>query len=210
MAIPDSVADAILVKCARHCCICRRFAPLHLQVHHIVLKSDGGSDDPDNLIAVCLTCHNDVHTQTFFTRRFTPRELKGHRDDVYARVAEGKLPNEVPGAVAKAAAAVERMGQVEMEKISLTPAQVKILVTAGNAKGHKQGHVEITLFSIEMGDTKLTFNGRESAAYREAFEGLSRLRLFDGTFDKRVFYLNESGYRVVDQLLSMGAQSGMV
>src|SRR5262245_18191447 len=92
MAIPQSTADDILVKCARHCCVCRRFRPLPLQVHHIHERAQGGSDDADNLIATCISCHAEVHTETKLTRRFTEVELKMHRDEVYRLVAEGKLP----------------------------------------------------------------------------------------------------------------------
>ena len=32
-----------------------------LEVHHIVYRSNGGSDDPDNLITLCENCHKKVH-----------------------------------------------------------------------------------------------------------------------------------------------------
>ena len=44
------VIDRMMVRCGRRCCICRRFRPTKLQVHHIVERSQGGSDDEDNLI----------------------------------------------------------------------------------------------------------------------------------------------------------------
>ena len=92
MAVTDDSAARILAKCARHCCICRRFRPLHLQVHHIIERHDGGSDDVDNLIAICVTCHSDVHTSTKLTRRFTVSELKMHREAVFELVSSGRLP----------------------------------------------------------------------------------------------------------------------
>ena len=52
MAVPQSVVDELMAKCARHCCICRRFRPLHLIVHHIVERNDGGTDEPGNLIVI--------------------------------------------------------------------------------------------------------------------------------------------------------------
>jgi len=58
-----------------------------------VEQSAGGTDDIDNLIAICLTCHSDVHTRTQFTRRFTVAELKLHREAVYRLVTEGVLPS---------------------------------------------------------------------------------------------------------------------
>lgn len=32
-----------------------------LHVHHIVFRGNGGSDDPENLIALCKTCHDKLH-----------------------------------------------------------------------------------------------------------------------------------------------------
>lgn len=208
MAIPEAAAADVLVKCARHCCICRRRDPLHLQVHHIILVSEGGTDDPDNLIAVCLTCHCDVHTKVHFTRSFTAAELKGHRDAVYALVAQGKLPfPEVPGAVADAAAAVKQLAAVRMKQVSLSQTQVEVLVTAGTAKGHNQGLVEITLYQIQMGEKTVIFEDqREGARYREAFQGLLTLGVFDRTECNTMLYLNGEGFRMVDQLLAMGVR----
>jgi 5-methylcytosine-specific restriction endonuclease McrA len=34
-----------------------------LHVHHILFRSNGGSDSPDNLITLCETCHHDLHQQ---------------------------------------------------------------------------------------------------------------------------------------------------
>ena len=36
-----------------------------LQVHHIIPKSQGGSDAPDNLITLCVDCHVAVHANKF-------------------------------------------------------------------------------------------------------------------------------------------------
>jgi len=94
MSVPSNGAAEVLAKCARHCVICRRFRPLHLQVHHIVEKHEGGTDDISNLIAICVSCHSDVHSNTKLTRRFTTKELKLHRENVHRLVAEGRLPKE--------------------------------------------------------------------------------------------------------------------
>jgi hypothetical protein len=92
MALPEEAVVSVLIKSARHCCICRRFLPLQIQVHHIIEKSDGGIDDESNLIPICIYCHSTVHTKTHMTRGFTIDELKGHRDMVYDMVNKGKLP----------------------------------------------------------------------------------------------------------------------
>ena len=60
--IPQDVIDAMMVKCGRRCCVCRRFRPTKLQVHHIKERAKGGGDEEDNLIVTCFSCHSDVHT----------------------------------------------------------------------------------------------------------------------------------------------------
>jgi hypothetical protein len=207
MAIDEAAAARILVSCARHCSICRRFEPLHLQVHHIKPRSDGGGDEDDNLLAICLTCHCDVHTGTFFTRRFTEMELKGHRDAVCALVAQGKLPSaNVPGAVAAAAASAASTPIRVAETVTLTPTQVEILATSGTATGHEQGLIEITLSKIQMGARTLTFpDQRTGARYREAFQGLLSHGVLDRTEHNTIVYLNAEAFRWVDQLLAVGA-----
>jgi hypothetical protein len=166
------------------------------------------------LIAVCLTCHCDVHTKVPFTRSFTAKELKGHRDAVYSLVAQGKLPfPEVPGAVPDAMAAVEELAPVQMRQVSLSATQVEMLVTAGTAKEHEQGLVEITMYQITMGARKIVFpSQREGARYREAFKVLVGLGVLDGVrvSGSTMFCLNSEGLRMVDQLLALGVQDNSV
>lgn len=42
-----------------------------LHVHHIVFRTNGGSDEPNNLITLCETCHNNLHAGKF--------EIKGKK-----------------------------------------------------------------------------------------------------------------------------------
>ena len=46
-----------------HCCQkCSGKKKDHkLHVHHIVFRSNGGTDSPDNLITLCKTCHDNLH-----------------------------------------------------------------------------------------------------------------------------------------------------
>ncbi|MFW9333752.1 HNH endonuclease [Paenibacillus polymyxa] len=92
MSINEDVLSEVLSKSARHCCICRQFLPLSIQVHHIIEKSDGGTDDFDNLIPVCIQCHGFIHTNPHMTRKFTAKEQKMSRNDLYEMVSVGKLP----------------------------------------------------------------------------------------------------------------------
>jgi hypothetical protein len=49
---------------------CKHSAKLH--VHHIVFRSNGGTDTPSNLRTLCSTCHDDLHAGVF--------TLKARRD----------------------------------------------------------------------------------------------------------------------------------
>jgi 5-methylcytosine-specific restriction endonuclease McrA len=56
------IVDPLALKRAArdYCVFCQR-TDQPLQIHHIVFKSQGGSDVDDNLICICLPCHNRAH-----------------------------------------------------------------------------------------------------------------------------------------------------
>jgi HNH endonuclease len=54
MAISQSVRDRLLVEAKHRCTIC---AEKCFEIHHIIEQSEGGSDDPENLIVLCPNCH---------------------------------------------------------------------------------------------------------------------------------------------------------
>ena len=43
-----------------------------LEVHHIIFRSNGGSDEPDNLITLCRQCHRELHLG-----KFSLKNIKG-------------------------------------------------------------------------------------------------------------------------------------
>lgn len=47
-----------------------------MEVHHIIYKSKGGSDESDNLITLCSTCHYNVHHKNL--KLNLKGKLKGH------------------------------------------------------------------------------------------------------------------------------------
>src|SRR5689334_21991685 len=61
------------------CAVCNR---MHgVQVHHILPRSEGGSDDASNAIPLCPTCHDEVHAKRApgrTTRLYTDGELRKH------------------------------------------------------------------------------------------------------------------------------------
>ena len=100
MAFSEKVQEDILVACGRFCSICHRFAGTHIEIHHIVQKADGGSDEFDNAIPLCLDCHAEMGKSDSHhpgRKAYTQSELRRHRDNWYKRVAEGApvQPDEV-------------------------------------------------------------------------------------------------------------------
>lgn len=40
-----------------------------VDVHHLVFRSHGGTDDIENLIGLCRKCHEDAHNNPAFNRK---------------------------------------------------------------------------------------------------------------------------------------------
>jgi hypothetical protein len=94
MSFDPETKTKALTACARHCCICHRFAGLKIELHHINLKSEGGDNSLENCIPLCFDCHADMrsydHKHPKCTK-YTPNELIQHRDNWYAKVENPSL-----------------------------------------------------------------------------------------------------------------------
>ncbi len=211
--IPDEVGAEILAKCGRCCCLCRRFRPTYLQVHHIIEQAKGGTNDPDNLIAICLTCHSDVHAKRAFTRRFTPEELRQHRDAVFALVADGKLvPPEEDDSVSTRYEGIGLAGFPQESGFPDLPTEAVDILIAASESQH--GRVLMTLtssgFAIGTGARNVirTHDPRDEARYRQAMEVLKEAGLLDACgYEGEVFRITHHGYLLADQLLAVRARN---
>lgn len=212
MAIPQHLVNEIMVKCGRHCCICRRFEPLHLQVHHIVEQNEGGTDDPDNLIVLCLTCHSDAHTETKLTRRFTVSELKMHREAVFKAVHEGRLPGPVrePSPSEVVAGVMTWFVQNPHAQTPtiprLLPEAVDILLRAANGDGHVLLVHHSGGIGVQVGNEVIYDGGeqRKVALYKRAIEQL----LGEGAISDMggsMLEMTHDGYLLADALMAAGA-----
>jgi hypothetical protein len=181
-SIPPDLVDRMMVKCARRCCICRRYRPTKLQVHHIVEQGQGGGNEEDNLIVSCFSCHSDVHTKVPFARRFSESELKGHRDALVKMVEEGKFPaldtDDADEAMRAVVQAVSRRPPVAAD---LLPEATELLLLAANASDNRQGCVLLTRTrggdTIAAGNDVRTIeheNARRQARYGHAIQQLVR------------------------------------
>ena len=80
MGFSQADVDLALSSTGRRCAICQhRHA---VQLHHIVHRSQGGSDELENAIPLCPNCHNEVHSSYSSgrtTRIYTVAELRHFR-----------------------------------------------------------------------------------------------------------------------------------
>lgn len=213
MAIPQEVANAVLIKCGRRCCLCRRFLPIRLQVHHIQEVSKGGSDDEGNLIALCLTCHTDVHTKAPFTRRFSHDELKGHRNQLYRAVAENKFPEfsiaEVESNVQDALVRL-KVKPTDLGPYSLSELSVRILVTAADNDGnlnlihHRGGHrISCGNVCLYEGD-----DARTIASFKHSISQIDGAGLIESTHNDSGLFcykVSHEGFLLADSILSISS-----
>jgi hypothetical protein len=60
-AIPIDVTQRVLHEAGYKCSNPRCRYPITLDRHHIETVADGGSNDPENLLPLCPTCHAEYH-----------------------------------------------------------------------------------------------------------------------------------------------------
>jgi hypothetical protein len=68
--IPDSIRRAVLRRDGYCCSKCKwsheewnRSDPRHLELHHVEQHARGGDNTADNLITLCTSCHDEIHTK---------------------------------------------------------------------------------------------------------------------------------------------------
>lgn len=204
MSISEKLTAEILVKCGRRCCICRRFAPLHLQVHHIVPVSQGGSDEPENLIAVCVTCHSDIHAEPGFGRRFSHTELKAHRDEVYRLVANGTLQqsgcrDDLSALVDDLLSNLGARSPYPAPKPNLSAQSVDLLLKAVQSNGLVYDMSE----NLHMGST--SEDARKAAGCKFALNQIIEAGLVDYV-SGLAYRVSHKGFMLADALLAAQAQ----
>ena len=103
MGFSAKIRERALLACARRCCVCHRFKGVNIEVHHIVPAAKGGSDNWENAIPLCFDCHSAAgHYNADHSKgtKYSPEELRGHREKLYANVADGRVPAADAAAIA--------------------------------------------------------------------------------------------------------------
>lgn len=58
------------------CQYCKKCKDVSLDVHHIIFRSNGGTNKPDNLITLCTACHKDLHSDLINPKFKKPKQYK--------------------------------------------------------------------------------------------------------------------------------------
>lgn len=88
--VPTETVNKLLYESRSICCMCRENGkPIIL--HHINPWHKSRSHDENNLIALCLNCHGDVHTRRELSLNITPARLRDHKSRWLAEVRADTL-----------------------------------------------------------------------------------------------------------------------
>lgn len=208
MPFPRAIADEALVRCARRCCICRKFCGTRMQTHHIIQEADGGSDALDNCIPLCLDCHGEVvsyNPKHPIGRKFTAEELKLHRDVWFDFVKAH--PERINAASDRFFVQTEsrepNFVQASSYGAGISAAAVELLI-----EGSKEPEGKIWRFKLAAGVTRIFTNKREfvemgnprsRALWESALDELVRANLIK--YGEQFLPLTASGYAVADQFM---------
>ena len=93
----SSRREAVLHRDNYTCqCCCKKNC--RLEVHHIKFKSNGGTDDEENLITLCEDCHKGVHDGTVELNK-KPKKSKGLKHATHMSIIRSWLLKKYPDAI---------------------------------------------------------------------------------------------------------------
>jgi len=186
-----------------------------MQTHHITQEADGGSDTLDNCIPLCLDCHGEVvsyNPKHPIGRKFSPEELKRHRDIWFDFVKAN--PEKVNAASATFCVQSEKRGSNFIQapaEPELSAAAVELLIEAA-----KEPEGKIWKFKLFRATRILTnkrdfieqANPRSRALWEGALNELVKADLVE--YGEQFFPLTATGYAVAEQLMSKRCAAGDV
>lgn len=93
----SSRREAILHR-DNYTCQCCGKKNCRLEVHHIKFKSNGGTDDEENLLTLCEDCHKGVHTGTVVLSK-KPKKSKNLKYATHMSIIRSYLLKKYPNAI---------------------------------------------------------------------------------------------------------------
>ena len=79
-------------------CQCCGKKNCRLEVHHIKFRSNGGTDDEENLVTLCEDCHKGVHAGTVVLNK-KPKKSKGLKHATHMSIIRSRLLKKYPNAI---------------------------------------------------------------------------------------------------------------
>lgn len=93
----SSRREAVLHR-DNYTCQCCGKKSCRLGVHHIKFKSNGGTDDEENLITLCEDCHKGVHAGTVVLNK-KPKKSKNLKYATHMSIIRNRLLKKYPNAI---------------------------------------------------------------------------------------------------------------
>lgn len=93
----SSRREAVLHR-DNYTCQCCGKKNCRLEVHHIKFRSNGGTDDEENLITLCENCHRGVHAGTVVLNK-KPKKNKNLKYATHMSIIRSRLLKEYPDAI---------------------------------------------------------------------------------------------------------------
>lgn len=93
----SSRREAILHR-DNYTCQCCGKKNCRLEVHHVKFRSNGGTDDEENLITLCEDCHKGVHDGTIVINK-KPKKSKNLKYATHMSIIRSRLLRKYPDAI---------------------------------------------------------------------------------------------------------------
>ena len=93
----SSRREAVLHR-DNYTCQCCGKKNCRLEVHHIIFRSNGGTDDEENLITLCKGCHDGVHAGIVELNK-KPKKSKNLKHTTHMSIIRSRLLKEYPDAI---------------------------------------------------------------------------------------------------------------
>jgi hypothetical protein len=175
-----------------------------MEIHHIVPKSKEGEDTEENGIPLCLDCHAEVgsyNPQHPKGRRFTPSELRRHKDQWFAICAKPHWHETLNLSLFEG---FEKTDADHVAGVNLSPEARKLLIEAS------QDLDGIVIYTRTFNGTDFQTNkkklcqdqsARSVARWKSALDTLITYGLLEERdHEGMVFALTDRGFEVADLL----------
>ena len=107
---------------------------MHLQIHHIIPESEGGTDSENNLAPFCTECHSLVHGKMSMTKNISAVEIRIARDKIYELAESGQLHGAATLSKSErdeiASSIADRLSEQSNNKVSFSGKTIELLLAS--------------------------------------------------------------------------------